>query len=248
MKTQQALILFVTAILVLILAACGPVSVTLPGAGDGETPVSPGQLPVVVLEAQNWLADRLGLPVEQVEVVSFDQVEWTDSCLGLGGPAESCLQAITPGYQVILMVGGQQYEVRTDDSATAIRSPQVAGAPGEPTPLTGTRWTLASFSEDGAETPVIEGTDLTLEFQESVQAVGTGGCNQFGAQYSVIDSRLNIGELITTEIACTGAGIMEQEQRYYQALQSAGDFEIVDDQLRINYGGGQGALIFTRAN
>jgi hypothetical protein len=59
----------------------------------------PTQLPGAILEAQNWLAERLGLAVDQLEVVSFEQVDWTDSCLGLGGPAESCLQAITPGYQ-----------------------------------------------------------------------------------------------------------------------------------------------------
>lgn len=126
MKTQQHLLVLVSALLILLLAACSPQA----GTGIGETPVSPDQLPGVVLEAQNWLADQLGLTIDQVEIVSFDQAEWTDSCLGLGGPAESCLQAITPGYQLILRAGGQEYEVRTDDTGTAIRSPQIAGTSG----------------------------------------------------------------------------------------------------------------------
>jgi heat shock protein HslJ len=247
MKTQQALFVLVIALVALFLVGCGPVSVTLPGTGDGETPAPPDQLPGAVLEAQNWLAERLSLTVDQLEIVSFEQVDWTDSCLGLGGPAESCLQAITPGYQVIVRAGGQEYEVRTDETGMAIRSPQFPSMPGEATPLDGTQWTLTAFSEAGSETAVIEGTELTLEFQEGGQAVGTGGCNQFGAPYSVTDSRLNIVEVVTTEIACPGEGVMEQEQRYYQALQSAGEFEMVGDELRITYGDGQGTLIFNRA-
>ena len=247
MKTKQALFVLAAALLGLLLAACGPMSVTLPDTGNGETPVSPDQLPGAVLEAQNWLADQLGLLMEQVDMVSFEQVDWTDSCLGLGGPAESCLQAITPGYRLIVIAGKQEYEIRTDETATVIRSPQFTFEPGQPTPLVGTEWTLVSFREDGVETPVIEGNEPTLQFQEGGQAVGPSGCNQFGTEYFLTE-RLNFREITTTEIACTGAGIMEQEQRYYQALQSAGEFEIVGDELRITYGEGQDTLIFTQVD
>jgi heat shock protein HslJ len=247
MKTQGALFVLAAALLVVLLAACGPVSVNIPGTGDAETPLPPDQLPPAVLEAQNWLAEQVGLALGQVEIVSFDRVEWTDSCLGLGGPAESCLQVITPGYRLIVMAGGQEYEVRTDETGTAIRSPQFAIEPGEPTPLVGTSWALDSFLENGAETSVIEGNQPTLQFQADGQAVGTGGCNQFGSEYFLTD-RLNFREIVTTEMACTGAGIMEQEQRYYQALQSVGEFEMVGDELRITYGEGQGTLIFTRVD
>jgi heat shock protein HslJ len=247
MKTQGALFVLAAALLALILAACGPVSVNIPGTGDGETPLPPDQLPSAVLDAQAWLAEQVGLALGQVEIVSFDRVEWTDSCLGLGGPAESCLQAITPGYRLIVLAGGQEYEVRTDETGTAIRSPQFTFEPGEPTPLVGASWALDAFLEDGVETPVIAGNQPTLQFQVDGQAVGTGGCNQFGGEYFLTD-QLNFREIITTEMACTGAGIMEQEQRYYQALQSAGEFEIVGDELRITYGEGQGTLIFTRSD
>jgi heat shock protein HslJ len=246
MKTQQALFVLAASLLVLLLAACGPVSVTIPGTGDGETPLPPDQLPPAVLDAQSWLAEQAGLALGQVEIVSFERVEWTDSCLGLGGPAESCLQVITPGYQVIIRAAGQEYEVRTDETGTVIRSPQFTIEPGEPTPLAGTQWSLISFREEGAETPVIEGNEPTLQFQEGGQASGTGGCNQFGSQYTVTGSRLNIHEIVTTEMACLEEGVMKQEQRYYQALQSASEFEIADDQLRITYGDGQGELIFNR--
>lgn len=245
MKTKKPLFVL-TAVLILLLAAC-TTDTTLPGTGDGQTPAAPDQLPGPVMDAQNWLSDMLGFPVDQVEIVDFNQEEWTDSCLGLGGPAESCLTVITPGWRVNLLVAGEPFEVRTDEEGTVFRSPQISGAPGAPTSLAGTQWNLSSFSESGIDTPVVAGTEPTLEFQEGGQAVGMGGCNQFGAQYSTSDNQLDIIEIITTEIACLEEGVMEQEQRYYQALQSADDFELLDSELRINYGGGQGMLIFTRA-
>jgi hypothetical protein len=126
MKTQQLRIVLVSALLVLLMAACAPGTGPLPGTGDNGIP---DQLPPAVLEAQDWLSDRLGVATEQVEIVSFDQMEWTDSCLGLGGPAEGCLQVITPGYQLVVNVGGDEYEVRTNEDGTAIRSPQFPSQP-----------------------------------------------------------------------------------------------------------------------
>ena len=42
--------------------------------------------------------------------------------LGLGGPAESCLAVITPGWRVNLLVDDQdKYEVRTDELGDVIR-------------------------------------------------------------------------------------------------------------------------------
>jgi hypothetical protein len=77
--------------------------------------------PQVVLDAQQWLAQQLNVAIEQVQIVEVEQAEWTDSCLGLGGPNESCLQAITPGWRAVFEINGQRYEVRTDETGSAIR-------------------------------------------------------------------------------------------------------------------------------
>jgi hypothetical protein len=39
----------------------------------------------------------------------------------LGGPEESCLQAITPGFLVRLSAGGQEYEVHADAIGEQVR-------------------------------------------------------------------------------------------------------------------------------
>jgi hypothetical protein len=85
-------------------------------------------LPNAAVRAIEELAAELGIAMETIEVVSFSQQEWSDSCLGLGGPAESCAQAITPGWLVILRAPGDgvAYEVRTDETGDVVRFQQSA--------------------------------------------------------------------------------------------------------------------------
>lgn len=126
-------------------------------------------------------------------------------------------------------------------------TPGLTPGPGAEDNLANTQWRLVSFGEPGAEMPVIQATEITLEFEAGGQAVGSGGCNSYGAQYEVLGGALSFDQIIQTEIACTGEGVMEQEQAYFQALQAAGEFELTDGELKIRYDEGQGVLNFTRA-
>lgn len=113
-------IVYALGVMLLLLTACG-------GAATTETE---GDLPAAaVLAAQSWLAEQLNVAVEDVNIVSTEQVEWTDSCLGLGGAAELCAAVMTPGWQANFDVNGQQYEVRVDETGATIRSPQVSVDP-----------------------------------------------------------------------------------------------------------------------
>lgn len=107
-------------LLFVLLAACGQSDAPVSGSNDDELP------PAAALEAQAWVADRLGVAVEEVELMNSEQVDWSDSCLGLGGAAESCAAVITPGWQFDFDVNGDQYEVRTDETGDAVRSPQLS--------------------------------------------------------------------------------------------------------------------------
>jgi heat shock protein HslJ len=99
----------------------------------------------------------------------------------------------------------------------------------------------------GAETPVIPGTEITLAFQSGGQAGGSGGCNSYGSQYQVQDGTISFDAIFTTEMACLDEGVMDQEQRYYQALQAAETYKLAGDQLKITSGDGQTVLTFTKA-
>lgn len=82
------------------------------------------QLPEAVDKAKDALAAARNVDTNQIVVESFERVEWSDSCLGLGGPAESCLAAPHLGWLVELDIEGTIYNVRTDELGDNIRIEQ----------------------------------------------------------------------------------------------------------------------------
>jgi hypothetical protein len=79
-----------------------------------------------MLDAQDWLAEELGVTIEEIEIITMEEVEWPDTCLGLGGPVESCVATAVPGWRAIFGVGGSQYEVRTGVKGEGFRSPELS--------------------------------------------------------------------------------------------------------------------------
>jgi heat shock protein HslJ len=114
--------------------------------------------------------------------------------------------------------------------------------------LVNTQWKLVSFGEPGSEKPVIEGSPITIEFTEGGQAGGSAGCNSYGGTYTVQDDMLQFGEIVSTLMACADQAVMEQEQQYLQALNTAGQFTVINDTLTIWYEDDKGVLNFERAS
>lgn len=75
----------------------------------------------VVSNAVAQLADTLSCDAQAVNVVSVDEVEWSDSSLGCPKPGMMYMQVITPGYRVTLEHDGQRYTFHTDRSHRVIR-------------------------------------------------------------------------------------------------------------------------------
>lgn len=73
----------------------------------------PALPPAAVLEAQRALSEALGIALTEIEIVTTEQVDWPDACLGLPSGGEACAEVITPGWQVVLRVNGQDYVYRT---------------------------------------------------------------------------------------------------------------------------------------
>jgi hypothetical protein len=79
-------------------------------------------LPTSVEEKVRQEASRqLNASPSAITIVSFSQQTWSDSCLGLGGAAESCLQAIVEGWRVEVTNGQRNLVYRTDATGNAIR-------------------------------------------------------------------------------------------------------------------------------
>jgi hypothetical protein len=66
------------------------------------TPTPETEGPDAVLSARLALAQQLDLDLADVAIVSYEEVEWPDSCLGVQVEGIMCAQVITPGYRVIL--------------------------------------------------------------------------------------------------------------------------------------------------
>lgn len=128
-------------LLMALLVACGATATEPggeePGATTPEATQQPAELPTTeTMETEGadaataaavaHLASELGVAEADIEVVSAEATEFSDSCLGLGGPAESCLQAITPGWTIMLEAEDQTYEVRTDETGQQARTAPTA--------------------------------------------------------------------------------------------------------------------------
>ncbi|GAB4413664.1 MAG: hypothetical protein Fur0044_08130 [Anaerolineae bacterium] len=116
-----ALILFA-----LTLSACGGSTPPDTPAAQSAQPAAEQPAPQVRAETPHQAAtlalqQQFGLKPEQIKVVSVDEGEWPDSCLGLPHPGESCAQTTTPGYVVTLEAEGRQYIYNVDQILTAAR-------------------------------------------------------------------------------------------------------------------------------
>lgn len=100
---------------------------------DWPVPAGSGQaeLPPAAIAAQYALSRQLKVSILQVVVVSTEEVEWPDSCLGAAKPDEMCLQVITPGYRVILEHRGQRFEFHTNVNGSQLVEAQVTLPAGE---------------------------------------------------------------------------------------------------------------------
>lgn len=118
--------LVAAATLVFGLAACTPAN--MPETGVEGIPAD--LPPQAVLEAANQLSEELGVSIEEIEIVEFEQVEWPDACVGILQEGQACAQVITPGFRVVLEVNDQEYEFRSDEAGTLI----VQASPSEAYP------------------------------------------------------------------------------------------------------------------
>ena len=80
---------------------------------------------------------------------------------------------------------------------------------------------------------VITGSQTTADFRADWKLSGSGGCNQYNAEYTTTASNgITITQPITTLMACAEP-VMQQETQYLSLLPQATKYEISGDQLTL---------------
>ncbi|HQB18656.1 MAG: hypothetical protein BWY34_00132 [Parcubacteria group bacterium ADurb.Bin247] len=70
--------------------------------------------------AKNDLAQRLSVDINNIITVRLDDVNFSDTSLGLSKPGEMYAQVITPGYIIVLEVNNKYYRYHTDKSSVVV--------------------------------------------------------------------------------------------------------------------------------
>lgn len=78
-------------------------------------------VPDAVATVRTKIANDLGIEEGLVIIMTAYEKTWSDSCLGLGGPAESCLADSFPGYEVTAEAQGQSFTYRTNENGSVLR-------------------------------------------------------------------------------------------------------------------------------
>lgn len=108
--------------------------------------------------------------------------------------------------------------------APTSQNPVAAALPN----LTGTKW----LAEDIDGRGVIDNAQSTVEFVAADRIAGRAGCNQFSGNVKLDGTKIQVSPLISTKMACVPA-LMDQENRFLQALQAARSLKLEETKLLV---------------
>lgn len=114
--------------------------------------------------------------------------------------------------------------------------------------LADTSWDVISYN-NGREAVVslILGTEISANFGATDELTGNAGCNEYFTSYAINGNAIEIGQIGSTFRLCPEPeGVMQQEQEYLMALQSAATYSFQGDLLEMRTAADQIALVMTR--
>jgi hypothetical protein len=133
MKTYKVLTLALA--IIILIAACSPAATSTPQPKPTIAPTASGpntglqtrpnaeawaNAPQAALAARAMLVAQLSVDPDTIVLVSVDQMEWSDACLGVQLPGKMCAQVITSGYKIILSAKDQPYEFHTNADGSSV--------------------------------------------------------------------------------------------------------------------------------
>lgn len=118
---------------------------------------------------------------------------------------------------------------------------RVAGHSAVPATILGD-WVLARL--DGRAP--LEGSTVTLTFDKDGRIAGQAGCNRYAAGTAIDSNTITVSQAISTRMACPEP-LMQQENRYLQALARAKHFSVEAGALVLKDVDGAELMRFDRA-
>ncbi|GEM_PF-586213 len=136
-RSAHLLVLPVALALALLLAACAasaqPAATPEEEEFRASSVAGPTATPVLTVEefvpprVMGSIAARLSallgqeVRADEVRVVSVERREWQDTSFGCPEPGQMYQPVVTPGYRIVVLVGGEEYEFRTDADGRVVR-------------------------------------------------------------------------------------------------------------------------------
>ena len=105
--------------------------------------------------------------------------------------------------------------------------------------LEGSSWEFETYGPPNAQTGVIVGSNITINFLTNNQVEGHGGCNGYSGAYQTAGTGITFSDIIHTELACADPDMTTQEQDFFAALESATRYQGFFNSLVITYPGGE---------
>ena len=113
--------------------------------------------------------------------------------------------------------------------------------------LAGTSWHVTSINNGkDAVVSLVAGTSVTMNFATDGKVAGSGGCNNYTSTYTQDGGKLTFTPAAATRRMCVASGVMEQEQAFLKALESAATARMEGNQLELRTADGALALSLVR--
>ena len=115
--------------------------------------------------------------------------------------------------------------------------------------LAGSSWDVTGYNNGRqAVVSLIAGTAITARFDQDGKLAGNAGCNNYAGAFDLGEETIAIGPLRTTRKFCQQPeGLMEQEELYLAALQTAAVYRIEGRSLELRTADGALAVKLRRA-
>ena len=154
--------------------------------------------------------------------------------------AEAFMAALTGARRY--RVSGGELQLLSADGAV------LSALTAQPQSLAGTAWRATGINNGkGSVAGLVAGSSVTMAFTADGKVSGSAGCNNYTGGYQADGSKLRFTPAAATRRMCATPGVMEQEQAFFEALETVATMRMEGDRLEMRTADGALAVVVTRA-